>query len=77
MRKEHNSNSAQQKNTMRPRHDEDRAASKSDLTSARQQMTSPSKDWTKLANILRRACGGFSRSRSPRHVLPRSKRNGQ
>ncbi|PQZ25583.1 hypothetical protein CQZ93_16115 [Ochrobactrum vermis] len=77
MRKEHHSNTAEQKDTMPPQHNEGRAASKNDLRNAHQQMTSPSKDWTELANILRRACGGFSRSRSPRHVLPRSKRNGQ
>lgn len=45
-------------------YDEDHAASKGELKKAHQQMTKPSKDWTKLANILRRSCGGFSRSRS-------------
>lgn len=62
--------------SVRPRHDKDTTASRSDLRNAHEQMTSPSKDWTQLANILRRSCGGFSRSRSPRHSLPRSKRNG-
>lgn len=62
--------------SVRPRHDEDTTASKSDLRNAHEQMTSPSKDWSQLANILRRSCGGFSRTRSPRHSLPRSKRNG-
>ena len=51
---------------IRPRHDETHIASKRELKSAQQQMTMPSKDWTKLANILRRACGGLSRTRSPR-----------
>ncbi len=62
--------------SVRPRHDEDTTASISDLRNAHEQMTSPSKDWSQLANILRRSCGGFSRTRSPRHSLPRSKRNG-
>lgn len=62
--------------SVRPRHDEDTTASRSDLRNAHEQMTSPSKDWSQLANILRRSCGGFSRTRSPRHSLPRSKRNG-
>lgn len=62
--------------SVRPWHDEDTTASKSDLRNAHEQMTSPSKDWSQLANILRRSCGGFSRTRSPRHSLPRSKRNG-
>jgi len=62
--------------SVRPRHDEDTTASRSDLRNAHEQMTSPSKDWSQLANILRRSCGGFSRTRSPLHSLPRSKRNG-
>ncbi len=62
--------------SVRPRHDEDTTASRCDLRNAHEQMTSPSKDWSQLANILRRSCGGFSRTRSPRHSLPRSKRNG-
>ncbi|TNV09549.1 hypothetical protein FIC94_21765 [Ochrobactrum teleogrylli] len=62
--------------SVRPRHDEDTTASRSDLRNAHEQMTSPSKDWSQLGNILRRSCGGFSRTRSPRHSLPRSKRNG-
>lgn len=61
--------------SVRPRHDDDTTASRSDIKNAREQMTSPSKDWTQLANILRRSCGGFSRSRSIYHCLPRSKRN--
>ena len=76
MKKQRNRNIALETVSVRPRHDEDTTASRSDLTNAREQMSSPSKDWTQLANILRRSCGGFSRSRSPRHSLPRSKRNG-
>ncbi|GAA5629058.1 hypothetical protein Brsp05_04357 [Brucella sp. NBRC 12953] len=52
---------------IRPRHEEDHAASKGDLRNAHRQMNAPSRDWTKLANILRRACGGFSRSRTAHH----------
>lgn len=47
--------------------DEEHVARQNELKNAQQQMNSSSKDWTKLANILRRACGGFSRSRLPRH----------
>ncbi len=52
---------------VRSRHDEDHTASKRELKRAQQQMTAISKDWTMLANILRRAHGGFSHTRSPRH----------
>ncbi|KAB2684751.1 hypothetical protein F9K78_04035 [Brucella pseudintermedia] len=76
MKKQRNRNIGLETASVRPRHDEDTTASRSDLRNAHEQMTSPSKDWTQLANILRRSCGGFSRSRSPRHSLPRSKRNG-
>jgi len=48
---------------LRSRRDDGHVASQNDLRNAHQQMNAPSKDWTKLANILRRACGGFSRSR--------------
>jgi|GEM_PF-2767404 len=41
-------------------------ADKQDLERAQKQMSVPSKDWTKLSNILRRSCGGSSRSRSNR-----------
>ncbi|KAA9369986.1 hypothetical protein [Ochrobactrum quorumnocens] len=58
-----------------PQHDEKHAASKGELKKAHHQMTAPSKDWTKLANILRRSCGGFSRSRSSRLTSIPSKRN--
>ncbi|MEJ5898587.1 hypothetical protein [Ochrobactrum teleogrylli] len=51
---------------VRPRHDDNHAASKRELKRAQQQMVVTSKDWTKLANILRRAHGGFSHTRSPR-----------
>ena len=51
----------------RSRRDDEHVASQNELKNAQQQMNSPSKDWTKLANILRRACGGFSRSRLHRH----------
>ncbi len=76
MKKQRNRNIALGTVSVRPRHDEDTTASRSDLTNAHEQMSSPSNDWTQLANLLRRSCGGFSRSRSPRHSLPRSKRHG-
>lgn len=53
-------------NPGRLRHDDYRVASKNDLKKAQNQMDSPSKDWRQLANILRRAAGGFSRSRTHR-----------
>lgn len=45
------------------RQDDDHAINKSDMNKASQHMPAPSQDWTKLANVLRRAAGGFSRSR--------------
>ncbi|WP_273793036.1 hypothetical protein [Brucella anthropi] len=42
-------------------------ASDDDIARAREQMAPPSRDWTKLSNILRRSCGGLSRTRSFRH----------
>ncbi|MBA8820929.1 hypothetical protein BRY73_03900 [Ochrobactrum sp. P6BS-III] len=76
MNKQPNRSIALETVSARSQHDNEMTASSSDLRSAHEQMTSPSKDWTQLANILRRSCGGFSRARSPRHSLPRSKRNG-
>lgn len=52
---------------LKPRRHEEDIASEQEIITARQQMATPSKDWTKLANILRRASGGLSRSRGPRH----------
>lgn len=40
------------------------AASRQDIAYAHEQMSAPSQDWTKLANILRRSCGGASRTRA-------------
>ena len=67
MKKERVSTTPEPTPSVRPRHEEDLAASKGDLRNAHRQMSSPSRDWTKLANILRRACGGFSRSRTAHH----------
>ncbi|KAB2766817.1 hypothetical protein F9L00_22945 [Brucella anthropi] len=39
-------------------------ASQREIVDAHNQMPSPSEDWTKLSNILRRSCGGSSRRRS-------------
>ncbi|PWL18799.1 hypothetical protein D8666_11940 [Ochrobactrum soli] len=39
-------------------------ATQRDIEDAHKQMSSPSEDWTKLSNILRRSCGGSSRKRS-------------
>ncbi|PJT22734.1 hypothetical protein CN884_12230 [Ochrobactrum sp. 30A/1000/2015] len=39
-------------------------ATQRDIEDAHKQMLSPSEDWTKLSNILRRSCGGSSRKRS-------------
>lgn len=39
-------------------------ASKQDMARAHEQMSAPSQDWTKLSNILRRSCGGSSRTRA-------------
>ncbi|MFC0246105.1 hypothetical protein ACFOLL_16065 [Falsochrobactrum ovis] len=41
-------------------------ASAAEVEKARQQMSQPSTDWSKLANILRRSGGGSSRTRSQR-----------
>lgn len=41
-------------------------ATQRDIEDAHKQMSSPSEDWTKLSNILRRSCGGSSRKRSLR-----------
>lgn len=67
MKKERPSTVPEPNQPVRPRHEEEQAASKGDLRDAHRQMSSPSRDWTKLANILRRACGGFSRSRTGHH----------
>lgn len=67
MKKERSSTSSEHNQPVRPRHEEDQAASKGDLRNAHRQMSEPSRDWTRLANILRRACGGFSRSRTGRY----------
>ncbi|MEJ5021184.1 hypothetical protein WH297_15800 [Ochrobactrum vermis] len=42
------------------------AATQRDIKDARNQMKPPSEDWSKLSNILRRSCGGSSRTRSLR-----------
>ncbi|KAB2675810.1 hypothetical protein F9K85_12905 [Brucella tritici] len=39
-------------------------ATQREIEDAHNQMSSPSEDWTKLSNILRRSCGGSSRKRS-------------
>ncbi|MPR61278.1 hypothetical protein D7027_05515 [Ochrobactrum intermedium] len=39
-------------------------ATQRDIEDAHKQMSSPSEDWSKLSNILRRSCGGSSRKRS-------------
>ncbi|OOL16091.1 hypothetical protein BRY73_15915 [Ochrobactrum sp. P6BS-III] len=39
-------------------------ATQREIEDAHNQMSSPSEDWTKLSNILRRSCGGSSRRRS-------------
>lgn len=43
-----------------------RNTSAAEVEKARQQMSQPSTDWNKLANILRRSGGGSSRTRSRR-----------
>lgn len=42
---------------------DDHTVNKAVMNKANQHMPAPSQDWTKLANVLRRAAGGFSRSR--------------
>ncbi|MBA8840890.1 hypothetical protein FHW03_004241 [Ochrobactrum sp. RH2CCR150] len=73
MKEERPSTSPEHHHPVRPRHEEDQAASTGDLKNAHRQMSAPSRDWTRLANILRRACGGFSRSRTARHASTGSK----
>ncbi|OIS90812.1 hypothetical protein BLA27_24720 [Brucella cytisi] len=75
MKKERPPKIPEQNDPVRPRHEEDQAASKADLRNAHPQTNSLSRDWTRLANILRRACGGFSRARSARHPSTGSKAN--
>lgn len=75
MAQEHPHKATEHAIQLHPRHNEEYAASRGELKKAHQQMTVASKDWTKLANILRRSCGGFSRSRSSRLPSLRSKRN--
>lgn len=65
----------QRDHSLRPRHEEDRTASKGDLTTALWQMRASSWDWNNMANILRRVCGGFSRKRTTRHGSTGSESN--